>query len=86
MVEVEEELSVEIVEAGASTEKTEGDQAEGRGSEPVLVAAEKMLGDQSERIVEETVLTVVEARTGAEPVLEIMEDISGEESDLMEVD
>ena len=45
VVEVEEESSVELVEARASIEKIVGDQAEGTGSTPVLETIEKELGD-----------------------------------------
>jgi len=58
------------VEVLASVEKKMGDQAEGTGSEPVLEAAETMLGEQAMGI--------------GEPVR--MEDRSGEEPNLMEVD
>jgi len=46
VVEVEEESSVEVVEAKASVEKKEGDQAKGTGSEPVLDSVEKELRNQ----------------------------------------
>ena len=76
VVEEEEDSSVEVL---ASGEKKERDQAEGTVAEPVPEAAEIGLGDQSERTVEETVHKVEKARTGAEPVLKMVEDRSGEE-------
>ena len=72
------------MEVLASVEKKEGDQAERTVAEPIPEAAKMGLGEQSERTVEETVHD--KARTGAEPVLEMVEDRSGEEPDLMEVE
>ena len=69
VVEVEEESSVEIVEAKASVEKMVGDQAEGTGSTPVLASAEKELGDQVVGAADKPAHEIVEERTGDEPVL-----------------
>jgi len=69
VVEAEEESSVEFVEARASMEKKEGDQAKGIGSEPIIKSAEKELGDQAVGIVDETVYEIMVDRLGAEPDL-----------------
>ena len=69
MVEVEEESSVELVEARVSIEKIVGDQAGGTGSTPVLETIEKELGDQAVEAGGEPVHEIVEERTGDEPVL-----------------
>jgi len=60
-------------EEDSSVEKKERDQEEGTVDEPVPEVAEIGLGDQAER-------------TWAEPVREMMEDRSGKEPDLMEVE
>jgi len=86
VVEVEEESSVKFVEAKASLEKKEGDQAKGTGSEPVLESVEKELRDQAVEARGEPAHDIEVERIGAEPVLENVEDRSGAESDLMEVE
>jgi len=80
VVKVEEESSVEFVE------KKEGDQEKGTGSEPVRESVEKELRDQAVEAGGEPAHDIEEERTRAEPVLENVEDRSGAESDLMEVE
>jgi len=82
VVEEEEDSSAEVL---ASMEKKERDQVEGTMAEPIPETTEMGMGDQSERTVEETAHDIEKARTGAEPVLEMLENRSGEEPDLMEV-
>jgi len=86
VVEVEDESSVKFVEAKASLEKKEGDQAKGTGSEPVLESVEKELRDQAVEARGEPAHDIEVERTGAEPVLENVEDRFGTESDLMKVE
>jgi len=86
VVEVEEESSVEIIEAKASIEKMVRDQAEGTGSTPVLASAEKELGDQVVGAGDKPAHEIVEEIRGAEPVRKNVEDRSGVEPDLMEVE
>jgi len=69
VVEVEEESSVEFLEARTCVEKMVGDQAEGTGSMPVLETTEKELGDQAMEVGGEPAHGTVEERTGEEPVL-----------------
>jgi len=61
VVVVEEESSVEVLEASASVEKEMGDQAVGTGDEPVLATVEERTGA-------EPVLEDVEMGTGDVPV------------------
>ena len=69
VVEVEEESSVELVEARDSVEKMVGDKAEGTRSTPVLETIEKELGDQAVKAGGEPAHETVEERTGDEPIL-----------------
>ena len=70
VVEVEEESSIEVVEARSSVVKEEKDQVEGTGDEPVPEPVEMKLGDRAVGAGEEPAHDVVEARTETEPVLQ----------------
>jgi len=72
-VEVEEESSVEVLEAKASVPKEMRDQAVQTGDEPVLMNVEMETG------AEPVLMNAEEIRTGDEPVLDIEEMRTGEE-------
>ena len=73
VVEVEEESSVEVLEARASAEEEMGDQAIRTGVEPVLESVEREMEEQDVRTRDKPVHEAVEERTGVEPVLKVVE-------------
>ena len=93
VVEVEEESSVEVLEARACKEKEMENQVEGTGNETVLTSVEKKLGDQAVGTGDEPVLKSGKkemgdevVQTGDEPVHEAVAERTGAEPVLEDVE